>query len=536
MSAQPINVDDEDPGTGRRLPFRQSLLAIFGLCFVTILVGLDQSIVSTAMPTIAAELNSFDLYAWVGTSYLLASVITVPIFGRLGDFYGRKPFVIASIIIFTTASILSGMADSMMYLILSRALQGIGGGMLVGTAFACIPDLFPVAAIRLKWQVFLSSSYGIASVVGPSLGGFLTEYYGWRSIFFVNVPISLLGLWFVWQYLPLIRYEHKQTIRLDWIGAVLITLALGSLQLFVEMLGRHGMGWEVAMLGLVFVLFTVILIKWESYCPYALIPLELFRVKSLNVLFLLSLLLGFTLFSLLFYIPLFLQGGFGLSPNEAGILITPLVVCVTVGSIISGRVVTRLSRPNHILYVGFILVLICILGTIFSNRGGSSYVFMAYMVLGGVGLGMIMPNLTIFSQEVAGKSNLGIATALVQSIRMIGGMLGIAIVGSLINYLYATGMTRQLSGNIPNDSFPDLYDPQLLVNPPQQLALQEQARQMGMGDIQSWIDVGRETLTVSIHSGFWIVFALTLLAAVWVYRLPLIDLKGKKTVQKKGGK
>lgn len=534
MSAQPINVDDEDSNTGRRLPFGQSLLAILGLCFVTILVGLDQSIVSTAMPTIAAELNSFDLYAWVGTAYLMASVITVPIFGRLGDFYGRKPFVIASIIIFTAASILSGMADSMMHLILARALQGVGGGMLVGTAFACIPDLFPIAAVRLKWQIFLSSSYGIASVVGPSLGGYLTEYYGWRSIFFVNVPISLLGLWFIWQYLPLIRYQHGKAIRLDWIGAILLALALGSLQLFVELLGRLGMGWEVATLGLVFVLFTVVLFKWEAYCPYALIPLELFRIKSLNVLFLLSLLLGFTLFSLLFYIPLFLQGGFGLSPNEAGILITPLVVCVTVGSIISGRVVTRLSRPNHILYAGFVLVLVCILGTIFSHRGGSENVFMAYMVAGGVGLGMIMPNLTIFSQEVAGKSHLGIATALVQSIRMIGGMLGIAIVGSVINYLYAAGMTGQLSGKIPKDSFQALYDPQLLVNPAEQSALQEQALQNGLGDIQPWIDAGRETLTVAIHSGFWIVFALTLLATVWVYRLPLIDLQGKKNAKKKG--
>ncbi|MFV9475198.1 MFS transporter [Advenella sp. RU8] len=534
MSAQPINVDDEDSGTGRRLPFRQSLLAILGLCFVTILVGLDQSIVGTAMPTIAAELNSFDLYAWVGTSYLLASVITVPIFGRLGDFYGRKPFVIASIVIFTTASILSGLADNMLHLILSRALQGVGGGMLVGTAFACIPDLFPVAAVRLKWQVFLSSSYGIASVVGPSLGGFLTEYYGWRSIFFVNVPISLLGLWFVWQYLPLIRYQHKQAIRLDWIGAVLITLALGSLQLFVELLGRYGMGWEVVTLGLLFVLFTLFLIKWEAHCPYALIPLELFRLKSLNVLFLLSLLLGFTLFSLLFYIPLFLQGGFALSPNEAGMLITPLVVCVTVGSILSGRIVTRLSRPNHILYVGFVLVLACILGTIFSNRGGSSSGFVVYMVAGGVGLGMIMPNLTIFSQEVAGKSNLGIATALVQSVRMIGGMLGIAIVGSLVNYFYATGMTRQTSGQISGESFPALYDPQLLVNPAQQADLQAQVHQSGGGDIQVWIEAGRDTLIAAIHSGFWIVFALTLLATVWVYRLPLIDLKGNTTDKQEG--
>ncbi len=153
---------------------------MLGVSFVTMLVALDQTVVGTALPTIVAELKGFDLYAWVATSYLLTSVITVPIFGRLGDYYGRKPFVIASIVVFTVASVLCGLANSMIFLVLARGLQGIGIGigMLVGTAFACIADLFPDNVVRLRWQVLMSSAFGIANTVGPSLGGFLTQYYG----------------------------------------------------------------------------------------------------------------------------------------------------------------------------------------------------------------------------------------------------------------------------------------------------------------------------------------------------------------------
>jgi len=173
---------------GQILPFRQTLLAMLGMCFVMMLVAIDQTVVGTALPTIVAELRGFELYAWVATSYLLTSVITVPIFGRLGDYYGRKPFVVAAIVLFTLASVLCGAADTMLELVLARALQGIGGGMLVGTAFACIPDLFPDPHVRLRWQVMLSAAFGIANAVGPTLGGALTEHYGWRSVFYVNLP------------------------------------------------------------------------------------------------------------------------------------------------------------------------------------------------------------------------------------------------------------------------------------------------------------------------------------------------------------
>ncbi|MES2180992.1 MAG: MFS transporter, partial [Pseudomonadota bacterium] len=156
--------------------FGDKLLAMIGLCFVLIMVALDQTVIGTALPTVVAELNGFELYAWVGTSYLLTSVIAVPIFGKLGDEYGRKSFVIIAIVLFTVASMLCGMAQSMLQLVLARALQGIGGGMLVATSFASIPDIFPDTHERLRWQVLFSTAFGLANAVGPSIGGYLTEY------------------------------------------------------------------------------------------------------------------------------------------------------------------------------------------------------------------------------------------------------------------------------------------------------------------------------------------------------------------------
>ena len=332
---------------GQVLPFRQSLMAMMGMCFVVMMVAIDQTVVSTALPTVVAELKGFEYYAWVATSYLLASVITIPIFGRLGDYYGRKPFVVAAIVVFIVASVLCGTATSMPALVAARALQGVGGGMLVGTAFACIPDLFPDSYVRLRWQVMFSSAFGIANAIGPSLGGILTEYYGWRSVFYVNLPVGLLGLWFVVRHLPHMRHgDPGARIRLDWPGAILIALALGGLQLSVELLPQHGVTNVILALGAGSVAALALLLWWERRCPSPLLPLDMFRNPNLAGLFTLAFLIGVIMFSLLMYAPLLLQGGFGLSPKDAGLLVTPMVVCITVGSIANGRLSRVCATPR----------------------------------------------------------------------------------------------------------------------------------------------------------------------------------------------
>lgn len=512
--------------SGQVLPFRESLMAMLGVSFVTMLVALDQTVVGTALPTIVAELKGFDLYAWVATSYLLTSVITVPIFGRLGDYYGRKPFVIASIVVFTVASVLCGLANSMMFLVLARGLQGIGGGMLVGTAFACIADLFPDNVVRLRWQVLMSSAFGIANAVGPSLGGFLTQYYGWRSVFYVNLPVGVISLFFVWRFLPHLRHVvHTGKMRLDWPGALLIAASLGALQLFVEMLPKHGFGVATAGLLVIAIAAGFGLWRWEKRCDYAILPIDMFRNPALAALFTLAILGGFTMFSLLFYAPLLFQGGFGMSPKDAGVMITPLVVFITIGSIVNGRIVTRLKNANLMLYAGFSLLALSCLGVVVATHTMPRSLLLVVMLLGGLGLGFVMPNLTVFAQQTAGRAHLGIATALLQSLRMIGGMIGTALTGTLVSQLYASGVNLALDKAHALRWAGDLSDPQILINQDGQQALLAQLSAAGH-DGAMLLESARESLVAAIHIGLALA-ALIAVVSVWQSRrVPPVRLKG----------
>jgi len=513
----------EPYSSGQVLPFRQSLLAMLGMCLVMMMVAIDQTVVGTALPTIVAELRGFDLYAWVATSYLLASVITVPIFGRLGDYYGRKPFVLAAIGLFTLASLLCGAAQSMLGLAIARGLQGIGGGMLVGTGFACIPDLFPEPRVRLRWQIMFSSAFGIANAVGPSLGGILTEHYGWRSVFYVNLPIGLLGACFVILYLPRLRHQAQGKVRLDWPGALLIALALGALQLMVELLPRGGFSPALAGLGLASAAAFAGLYYWERRCPQPLLPPAMFRNPALSTLFLLALLVGMVLFSLLFYVPLLLQGGFGMSPQQAGLLITPLVVCITVGSIVNGRIITRIDRPNAMFYVGFALLSLACLAIVTLHAGTPHAWIAACMLVAGLGLGFVMPNLTVFAQQAAGRAQLGIATAMLQSLRMVGGMIGTAVVGTMVNHRYASGVAATLQAGDAGQWLSRLDDPQILVDPQAHAQLLASAAQQGQNGALL-IESARSALVGAIHSGQLVALAIAVLALWCVRRLPPIRL------------
>ncbi|KPC53074.1 Multidrug resistance protein 3 [Amantichitinum ursilacus] len=511
------------PPTG----FRARLFSLLGLCFVLIMVALDQTVVGTALPTVVAELHGFDLYAWVGTSYLLTSVITVPIFGRLGDEYGRKNFILVAIVLFTLASMLCGLSQSMLQLVLARALQGIGGGMLVATTFASVPDLFPDPHERLRWQVLFSSSFGLANAIGPSLGGFLTEYAGWRWVFYVNLPVGLVSLWFVWRYLPRIRHSEHPPGKLDWLGAALLALALGSVQLLVEWLPQHRALGQLLTPGVVAVVATAGLLWWEKRCPHPILPLDMFRHASLAPLFALSLVMGFCMFAIMYYAPLMFQGGFGLSPNQAGLLITPFVVCITVGSILNGRIVTRLPKPNLILYVGFVFFALSAFGLTQTVVSTGHPLLVATMMSGGIGVGLLLPNLTIFAQETAPRTQLGIATAMLQSTRMIGGMLGTALIGTFVSHHYASGVADALQAAQAGQWTRALQDPQILVNPDSAAKFIAQAGSAAAPLLQA----AREVLVEAIHGGQYVVLAMMLVALFLVTRVPDIKLKRRSVTK-----
>lgn len=513
--------------------FRHKLFAMLGLCFVLIMVALDQTVIGTALPTVVAELHGFDLYAWVGTSYLLTSVITVPIFGKLGDEHGRKPFILAAIVIFTVASALCGLSQSMLELVWARTLQGVGGGMLVSTTFASVPDLFPVAKDRLRWQVLFSSAFGLANVVGPSLGGYLAQYWGWRWVFFVNLPVGLLSLLFVWRYLPRIRHSDQPPERLDYVGSLLVALTLCSFQLLVEWLPLHKSPTLLTALGVVGTLAAIATVWWERRCPNPVLPLSMFSHPSLAPLLLLSLTMGFCMFAVMYYAPLMLQGGFGFSPNEAGLLITPLAVFITVGSIVNGRIVARLPSANFMLFVGlgFFAAGALLLTQITATTSHAQIV--GVMMLCGIGLGMLLPNVTLFVQASAPRTQLGVATAMLQSMRMMGGMLGMALGGTFISHLYLSGVKGALEQQHGSQWLSWLHDPQILVN--HELAGQFAASAGRAGaNAAALLEAARGSLVGAIHVSQWAV-VVTLLLALWLARrVPPVNLHARNVTVAKG--
>lgn len=520
MAPQPL----ASPVEGRMLPFRESLLAMLGVAFVVVVVALDQTVVGTALPTVVAELQGFEYYAWVATAYLLTSVVTVPVFGRLGDYYGRKPFVLAAIAVFMVASALCGAATSMPFLVAARALQGIGGGMLVGTAFACIPDLFPDSHVRLRWQVVLSASFGIANAVGPSLGGLLTEWYGWRAVFYVNIPIGFIGLFFAWRYLPHIRHQvHQGPVRIDWLGALLIALMLGSLQVGVELLPEKGFGLLTGSLLALAVVGGVVLWWWERRAVNPILPLEMFRNPGLAPLFVLAILIGFVLFAILLYAPLLFQGGFGLSPRQVGLLVTPLVVCITLGSILNGRIITRLRLPNTMLYIGFSMLAVSCVGLSQVTRAMPHALVMACMLLGGLGLGFIMPNLTVFGQQTAGRAHLGIATAMLQSLRMVGGLVGSAVVGTLVTRHYSESVSQAVAHAGAGQWLARMADPQILVDKAAQGKLLAELHAAGQNGALL-IEQARVGLVSAIHLGMALAAIVTVVGLWRTRAVPPVEL------------
>jgi len=519
VSAVPVH------DAGRQLlPFRESVLAMLGIAFVSMLVALDQTIVGTALPRIVAELKGFDFYAWVATSYMLASVITIPIFGRLGDLYGRKPFLLAAIVLFTLASVLCGLATNMLFLVAARGLQGIGSGILIGTVFATVADLFPDPRLRLRWLVFVTSSFGIANVVGPTLGGMLTQMQGWRLVFFVNVPIGIVSLVFVQLFVPKLRQmERTGPIQLDWLGAFVVAVTFGALQLLIELLPKQGVSGTTILLMAIAAGCGLTLYFWEKRMGYPVVPIDVLLDRKLMALFAMSALGGFALFSMVFYVPLLFQGGYAMSPHESGMLITPLLLGTTVGSVLNNRIVTRIRRANRLMYIGFALYAAGCLALVVMKGHEPHAVWMSCMGASGLGLGLVATNLTICSQQIVTRDHLGAVTALMQSLRIFGGMLGTAITGALLGHLYAQSVNRSLDSYQATQWLKSFASPDVLVDRTEQSALIEHLVAAGhSGD--PMMHMAREALIGSIHIGLSVAGLAALVGLCLAWFVPAVQV------------
>ena len=426
------------------LGHRQILIAFSGLVLAMLLAALDSTIVSTALPTIVSELGGLEHLAWVVTGYLLAQTIVTPIYGKLGDLYGRKIVLQSAIVLLLIGSALCGLSQNMTQLILFRAVQGLGGGGLVVTTQAVVGDIVPPRE-RGRYQGIFGAVFGLSSIAGPLLGGYFTTHWSWRWIFYINLPVGIGALVVLASTLPSLGRRAVRAI--DYAGAGLLAVLLSAVTILSD-LGGTTYPWSSPFsigLILVSVIALALFTFFETRATEPVLPLRLFRQRTFVVTSAVGLIVGFALFGSVTYFPLFLQVVKGASPTASGMEMLPMMAGMLVTSIGSGQLISRTGRYKIFPVVGTVVMTTGLyLLSRLSPQSTTATASLLILILG-IGLGMVMQVLVIAVQNAVNYEDLGVATSGATLFRLIGGSLGTAILGAI----FASQLTHNLARLLP---------------------------------------------------------------------------------------
>jgi len=518
VQAQPVGL--------RSLPRRQVIITFTGVMLAMFLGALDQTVVGTAMPRIISDLGGFSSYTWITTAYLISSAVTIPITGKLTDMYGRKFFYIAGLVVFVLASFLSGFSNTMTQIIVFRGVQGIGAGVMMANAFTVIGDLFPPAE-RGKYQGLISGVFGLASIVGPTLGGYITDSLSWHWVFFINIPLGLLIIILFVFFFPNFRPDNLKH-SIDYPGLVLLTLTVVPALLALTW-GGVEYAWGSPQIVGMFIFSTVMLALFifiENRSREPIIPLSLFRNRIVAVSELAIFFTAFGMFGGIIFVPLFFQGVLGATATASGNFLTPMMLGVVVGSFISGQVLSRAGghyRIQGAIGIAIMGVGLALLSWMTLETSNASAVL--NIVITGLGLGVTFPLYTIAVQNAVPYNILGVATSSTAFFRSIGGSVGLAIFGSVMNNRFASEFVGRLPSTlkalIPPEQLSALArNPQVLVSPGAQAQLQRRLEQMGPQGAALFQQV-LQALRQSLNSALSQVFLFALFAVAIAFLLNL---------------
>jgi EmrB/QacA subfamily drug resistance transporter len=431
---------------------RQIMFVLYGMMAGMFLGALDQTVVGTSIRTIADDLNGLQDQAWVTTAYLIVSTIATPIYGKLSDIFGRRPLFIFAITVFLIGSIASGFSTSIFELAAFRAIQGLGAGGLMSIPLTIMGDILAPRE-RAKYQGYFLAVFGISSVIGPLVGGlfagadqilFIT---GWRWVFLINIPIGAVALFLVLRFLHLPKRSANRAVRIDWLGAVTVIIAVAPLLLIAEE-GR-AWGWTSVAAWVCYIVGAIgivaFIITERVLGDDALIPLKLFTSPTFSVATILGIMVGFGMFGALSTIPLYLQLVKGSTPTESGFQLLPMILGLMIASIVSGQLISRTGKYRifPIIGTGLMSLGFLLLTTITADT--NYWVLAGAMLLTGLGLGQLMQTLTIASQNSSDARDIGVATSASTFFRQIGGTLGVAVIFSVVFSLIGDKITASFS-------------------------------------------------------------------------------------------
>ncbi len=421
----------------------QLLVAFSGMMLATLLAALDQTIVATALPQIVSDLGGFDQLSWVVTAYLIASTVTIPLYGKLSDLYGRRRLMAASIVLFVAGSLLCAIAGSMTELVLARALQGLGAGGLIPLSQAAIADLFPPRE-RGRYLGFIGAMWAVAAVAGPLLGGTLTDHASWRWIFWINLPLGALALAVVLRNMPAAGERRHHAI--DWTGGAVLSVGATALLLACAW-GGTTYPWAsapVVLTGLGGVALVALFVAVERRAAEPLLPLHLFRIKDLTVATLGCLVIGAVLFGVTVYVPVYVQSVLGASATASGVILMPMALTWVVVVFFVGQLITRTGRYKVFPLAGSLLVL-CGLGVLTQvDVDTSRLVVGGALSILGFGMGISLQPYLLAGQNAVGPGEIGVATSSMQFARSMGGSLAVAVLGALLANRLAAELASRL--------------------------------------------------------------------------------------------
>lgn len=416
-----------------------------GLMVGLLVAAFDYSIMATAMPQVISSLNGVEYYVWPFTSYMLSSTIAIILFGKLSDIYGRKYVLIAGIIIFVVSSVMCGFASNIFELIAFRGLQGIGGGILISLPFIVVGEIFSPRE-RAKYMGILASVFGLADVLGPVLGGVITDTFGWRWVFFVNVPVGIAAVTIISYSLPNFKLPDVKKV-IDYKGITTFTLALSSLFLALTLAGDLNTHPLVAIAGLLVlsVLMFALFIQAEGKAIEPVLPLHLFKNSIFTISSIESFLAGALMFCGIIYVPLFAQGVLGLSAANSGFLMIPMLFSLTISSIVTGQIMSMTGKYKKLVIAEFIITSMGVVLLATMNTSTSTYLLILYSTVLGIGSGMAYNIFNVAVQNAFTLREIGVVTASIRFFRNVGTVIFVSIFGYIMNFSLGSSRAVELS-------------------------------------------------------------------------------------------